>query len=369
MRGKSRNKRRRGLTLPADPYESAKIAGLRYIRGEGPGIVRKRVGRGFCYIGADGKPVCDRSEIRRIRSLVIPPAWTSVWICAFPNGHLQAVGRDARGRKQYRYHPLYRLVRDQTKFTRMAAFGAVVPTIRKRVLEDLELPGLPKNKVLATVVKLLETTRIRVGNEEYAKNNDSYGLTTMRENHVEVTGRKLRFHFRGKSGLEHDVELADPKLARIVRECQCIPGEELFHYLDENDQVCKIYSEDVNNYLREITGQDFTAKDFRTWAGTGLAALELESLGPFTSETEAKKNVVTAVKAVAKKLGNKPSTCRKYYIHPAVLNAYMDATLIEGIAKVKDSGSPTGLRREEIYVLDLVSSHQPETVITPTKAA
>lgn len=369
MPRKSRSSRRQHLPLPADPYESAKVAGLRYVVAEGPGIVRKRAGRGFCYIGPDGKPVCDGEVLKRIRSLVIPPAWTSVWICALKNGHLQAVGRDAKGRKQYRYHPLYRMVRDQTKFTRMAAFGEALPGIRKQVLKDLELPGMPKKKVLATVVKLLEATRIRIGNEEYAKANDSYGLTTMREDHVEVTGRKLRFQFRGKSGLEHEIELTDPKLARIVRQCQCIPGEELFHYVDEDGQICKIYSEDVNEYLREITGQDFTAKDFRTWAGTGMAALELESLGAFTSETEAKKNIVSAVKAVATKLGNKPSTCRKYYIHPAVLESYMDTSLLQGMKKFPEADSSTALRREEMFVLDLVRSREPAILITPTKAA
>ena len=228
---------------------------------------------------------------------------------------------------------------------------------------------MPKNKVLATLVKLLETTRIRVGNEEYAKSNESYGLTTMREDHVEVSGYKLRFKFRGKSGLEHEIELADRRLAKIVRECQCIPGEELFHYVDPEGQVCKIYSEDVNNYLREITGQDFTAKDFRTWAGTGQAALELESIGPSSSETHAKKNVVAAIKSVAAKLGNKPSTCRKYYVHPVVLDSYTDGSLFDFMKKATASDSPFGLRREEAGVLDLVRLRQSASAANPTKAA
>jgi DNA topoisomerase-1 len=362
-------KRRKKTLLPADPQDSARIAGLRYVLAEGPGIVRKRAGKGFCYIGPDGKPVRDREELKRIRSLVIPPAWTNVWICPLKHGHLQAVGRDARGRKQYRYHPVYRLIRDQTKFERMIAFGEALPDIRKQVHNDLELPGMPKNKVLATVLKLLETTKIRIGNEEYAKTNDSYGLTTMREDHVEVSGYKLRFHFRGKSGLEHDIELADRRLAKVVRDCQCIPGEELFHYVDPEGGVCKIYSEDVNNYLRDITGQDFTAKDFRTWGGTGLAALELESIGPSTSETETKKNIVAAIKAVAAKLGNKPSTCRKYYVHPVVLESYTDGSLFDFMAKATGSDSPFGLRREEQCVLNLVRSRQPVIPASPTKAA
>ena len=361
--------RRKPALLPADPQESARIAGLRHILAEGPGIGRKRAGKGFCYIGPDGKAVTDREELKRIRGLMIPPAWTSVWICPFKQGHLQAVGRDARGRKQYRYHPVYRLIRDQTKFERIIAFGEAVPAIRKQVQHDLELPGMPKNKVLATVLKLLETTRIRVGNEEYARTNESYGLTTMREDHVEVSGYKLRFRFRGKSGLEHNIELADRRLAKIVHDCQCIPGEELFHYIDPDGQVCKIYSEDVNNYLREITGQDFTAKDFRTWGGTGQAAMELESIGPASSETETKKNIVTAIKAVASKLGNKPSTCRKYYVHPVVLDSYTDGGLFDFMKKASGSDSPFGLRREEACVLDVVRSRKPTVTINPTKAA
>ncbi|MDQ2948948.1 MAG: DNA topoisomerase IB [Acidobacteriota bacterium] len=360
---------RRKSALPADPQESARVAGLRYTLAEGPGIVRKRAGKAFSYIGPDGKAIRDREELKRIRALVIPPAWSNVWICPLKHGHLQAVGRDARGRKQYRYHPVYRFVRDQTKFQRMIAFGEALPVIRKRMHEDLQLANMPKNKVLATLLKLLETTRIRIGNEEYAKTNDSYGLTTMREDHVEVSGYKLRFQFRGKSGLQHDIELADRRLAKIVRDCQCIPGEELFHYIDPDGQICKIYSEDVNNYLREITAQDFTAKDFRTWAGTGQAAVELESIGPSTSETEAKKNVVAAIKAVAAKLGNKPSTCRKYYVHPVVLDSYVDGSLFDFMKKAADSNSSCGLRREEACVLDLVSSRQSTTVVNPTKAA
>jgi DNA topoisomerase-1 len=294
---------------------------------------------------------------KRIRSLVIPPAWTSVWICPSKNGHIQAVGRDVRRRKQYRYHPLYRAVRDATKFARMAEFGRALPEIRKRVQKDLGATGLPKEKVLATVVRLLETTCIRVGNEEYAKGNDSYGLTTMREEHVDVNGRTIHFHFRGKSGLTHDIDLSDQKLANIVLQCQDIPGEELFHYLNEEGEVSKICSEDVNEYLRTISGQDFSAKDFRTWAGTGHAALELERLGSAASETEAKRNVLAAMKAVASKLGNKPSTCRKYYVHPSILTSYAEGTLLSALSVECKCSGPHAHKREEVCVLKLVETH------------
>jgi DNA topoisomerase-1 len=347
--------------LTADPYESAKIAGLRYVLAEGPGIVRKKSGKGFTFIGVDGKPVRDPQELQRFRSLVIPPAWTDVWICPSKNGHIQAVGRDARGRKQYRYHPLYRAVRDATKFVRMASFGETLPTIRKQVEQDLALPGLPRRKVLATVVRLLETTCIRVGNEEYAKENHSFGLTTLRDKHVEIHGHQLRFHFRGKSGQNHDIELTDGKLARIIAKCQCLPGAELFHYVEADGSVSRIGSEDVNDYLREITGQDFTAKDFRTWVGTGQALLHLEAFGPCASESAAKKNVVEAVKAVAARLGNKPSTCRKYYIHPAVFDSYSDGSLFKKIEACTEAGA--ALRREELCVLKLVRGLKVEKMI------
>ena len=355
--------------LPIDPYESAKVAGLRYVVTEGPGIARKRVGRGFSYIGADGRPLNDKAELARIRSLAIPPAWTNVWICPSKTGHIQAIGRDAKGRKQYRYHPLYRQVRDATKFGRMIAFAAALPKIRKKVPEDLDLPGLPKQKVLATVVGLLEATSIRVGNDEYAKTNGSYGLTTMKEHHVEISGRRLRFRFRGKSGLEHDIELTNPKLAKIVRKCQCLPGEELFQYIDDEGRICRIHSEDVNDYLREITGEDFTAKDFRTWIGTGQAALALEQIGPCSSQTKAKKNVVAAVKVVAARLGNRPATCRKYYVHPAILDAYSQGTLFEALKASPDSASAFALRREESAVLAIVQEQHNKRLRDAVKAA
>src|SRR2546423_1625725 len=275
-----------------DPVIVAKAAGLRYVSDASPGIRRKRAGKNFSYIGLDGKPIHDQDELHRIRSLGIPPAWTDVWICPQPNGHIQATGRDAKGRKQYRYHPRWRAVRDETKYSRLIAFGEALPTIRARVEHDLGLPGLPREKVLATVVRLLETTLIRVGNEEYARQNRSYGLTTLRNRHVDVRGTELRFHFRGKSGKEHEVALHDRRLARVMRRLQELPGQELFQYVDEDGTRASIDSDDVNAYLREIAGEDFSAKDFRTWAGTVLCAVALRELDAASGEVEAKRNVV-----------------------------------------------------------------------------
>lgn len=348
---------RKATQLPADPYESARIAGLRYVSDEEPGIVRKRAGRGFCYLDAAGRLIKDAGTLKRIRSLVIPPAWSNVWICPLKNGHLQAAGRDARGRKQYRYHELYRAVRDATKYSRMAAFGASLPEIRKRVHHDLESSGMPRRKALATVVRLLERTAIRVGNQEYAKTNNSYGLTTLRDKHVAINGYTLRFRFRGKSGLMQDLELTDRKLAKILRDCQEIPGHELFHYISETGEVAKVGSEDVNAYIREIAGEDFTAKDFRTWVGSSQTALELEQIGPAESPAEAKKKIVAAIKNAAAKLGNKPSTCRAYYVHPAILEAYTDGALFEAMKKAPEASGPLDLRREERCVLELVTKY------------
>ena len=349
---------RRRLALPTDPYESARIAGLRYVPAEGPGIVRKRAGRGFCYLDPEGRLLRDRETLKRIRSLVIPPAWTSVWICPLKTGHLQAVGRDARGRKQYRYHPLYRSVRDATKYSRMAAFAAMLPKIRERVHHDLDLKAMPREKVLATVVRLLEHTAIRVGNEEYAKTNNSYGLTTLKDKHVDISGYKLRFCFRAKSGVVRDIEVTDRKLAKILRDCQEIPGHELFHYVNESGEIAKINSDDVNEYLREITGEGFTAKDFRTWVGTRQTVAELEQIGPSESETEAKKNIVTAIKNAAARLGNKPSTCRNYYVHPAIVDAYTDGSLFGIIKKIPEPSGQFDLQREELCVLEIIASHE-----------
>src|ERR687897_2085161 len=283
---------RRRLRVVTDPVESAQEAGLRYVSDTMPGILRKRAGRSFTYVGPDGKRISDKKEIARIRSLAIPPAYTDVWICPHPNGHIQATGRDARGRKQYRYHPRWREVRDVTKFERMIEFSRALAAIRDRVSKDMGKQGLPREKVLATVVNLLECTGIRVGNDEYARANRSFGLTTLRDHHVEISGSKLRFQFRGKSGKIHDVVLTDRRLARIVARCQAIPGETLFQYEDENGQRQTVDSADVNAYLREITGQDFTAKHFRTWSGTVLAAIALQEFETFESATEAKRRVI-----------------------------------------------------------------------------
>lgn len=313
--------------ISSDPVESAQEIGLKYVTDEQPGIQRQQRGEAFVYIGVDGKPIQNQEEIRRIESLAIPPAYQDVWICPNPRGHLQATGRDAKGRKQYRYHPLWRTIRDQTKFTRMIAFSQSLPTIRQQIERDLALPGLPKQKVLAAVVRLMELTRIRVGNEEYARTNQSYGLTTMQDEHVNIKGGKIRFCFRGKSGVEHDIELNDRRLAKIVKRCQDIPGQDLFQYIDETGEYQAIGSGDINDYLREISEQDFTAKDFRTWAGTVLAASHLAETELFTSETAAKKNITQVVKSVASHLGNRPATCRKYYVHPAIFDAYLDQSL------------------------------------------
>jgi DNA topoisomerase I len=345
--------------LVLDPAKSAKIVGLRYISDNIPGIQRQLVDEEFCYINADGKEICDEEELSRFKSLVIPPAWTEVWICPLPYGHLQATGRDAKGRKQYRYHQHWRQVRSQTKFNRMIAFGEALPDIRKRVEKDMALKGIPKQKVLATVVKLLEITKIRVGNEEYAQTNKSFGLTTMRDRHVDISGSKIRFKFRGKSGVDHDIELSDHRLAKIIKRCQDIPGQELFQYLDEEDKRQSIDSGDINDYLKEITDLDFTAKDFRTWAGTVLAAQEFYEIGRFESQTQAKKNVTQAIKNVAQHLGNRPATCRKYYVHPAVIDAYMNDSLFDFMEKAQNQkrASSHNLNPEEEAVLKLIEQH------------
>jgi DNA topoisomerase-1 len=320
-------------TTRPDPEESARAAGLRYTTDTVPGIQRIRHGSSFRYLGPDKKVVRNSADLQRIKSLVIPPAWTEVWISPDPRGHLQATGRDARGRKQYRYHPRWREVRDDTKYYRMIAFAQALATIRRRTSEDLARPRLTKDKVLAAVVQLLEKTLIRVGNDEYAKQNQSFGLTTMRDGHVEVNGGRVRFAFRGKSGVEHEIDLSDRRLARIVKACRDIPGYDLFQYYDENGDRQSIGSADVNAYLQEITGKDFTSKDFRTWAGTVLAAQLLRDFERFESDAQAKRNIVQAVESVAKRLGNTKAVCRKCYIHPAVFDAYLDGSMLETVAQ------------------------------------
>ncbi len=311
------------LDVHVDPKDSAKVAGLRYVSDAKPGIGREKVGENVRYRKPDGALVKDEETLGRIKSLVIPPAWTKVWITTHSNGHLQATGRDARGRKQSRYHPKWREVRDENKYERMTHFADALPLIRERIQHDLALHGLPREKVLATIVSLMETTHIRVGNQEYAKENHSYGLTTMEHQHVDVQGSEIKFHFQGKSRVEHTISLHDKRLARIIRQCEELPGHELFQFVDHDGNHHVIDSQAVNDYLREITGQHFTAKDFRTWAGTVLAAQLLQNFDPFTSASQAKKNIVAAIKEVASQLGNTPSVCRKCYVHPAVIEAYM----------------------------------------------
>ncbi len=331
--------------------ESAKAAGLRYVTDDRPGIKRVKRRSGFAYIGLDGKPLADEMELARIRKRAIPPAYADVWICPDPRGHLQATGRDARGRKQYRYHPRWREVRDETKFDRMIAFAKALPAIRARVSHDLDKRGLPREKVLATVVSLLESTMIRVGNEEYAKQNDSYGLTTMQDDHVRISGDKLRFTFRGKSGRDHNVSIRDRKLARIMRQVRDLPGQELFHYIDDDGEPKAVNSQDVNEYLREIAQDDFTAKDFRTWEGTLACALALASEQTET-KTEGKARVVAAIKAVAERLGNTPAVCKKSYIHPGVIDEFLANGALELVErKVRKGATSQGTNAAAAHAL------------------
>jgi len=337
--------------------QEARKAGLRYSSDEVPGIRRERHGKDFTYRRPNGAKVKDKATLSRIRRLAIPPAWTEVWICPEEDGHIQATGRDARGRKQYRYHEDWRAHRDENKFERMLAFARVLPRLRRQVARDLSRPGMPREKALATVVRLLETTLIRVGNDEYAKQNESYGLTTMHNGHARVRGSQIHFNFRGKSAKRHEISLRDPQLARIVRRCQDMPGQELFAYEDADGQARDVRSQDVNDYLRSITREDFTAKDFRTWAGTVLAAIALRELSTVTQVTQAKKNIVAAVESVAKLLGNTPSVCRKCYVHPVIFESYLDGETIATIrqrAARKIDRSLSKLKPEEAAVLILL---------------
>lgn len=338
------------------PTDSADRAGLHYVSGRDPGLTRSRSGAGFRYKDASGRPVRDEATLARIRSLAIPPAWADVWICPDPRGHLQATGRDERGRKQYRYHPQWRQTRDDSKYARMVPFGRALPAIRDRVEADLKRRGLPREKVLALVVRLLETTMIRVGNDEYARANRSYGLTTLHDAHAKIEPGRVRFLFRGKSGVRHEVAVDDPKIARLVRACRDLPGQELFQYRDADGRVHDVGSSDVNGYLREISGHDFTAKDFRTWAGTILAALALREFEAFDSEVQAKKNIVRAIESVAEKLGNTPTVCRKCYVHPEVLGAYLDGTMLPILKRRADAAMADigSLTPEESAVLTLI---------------
>jgi DNA topoisomerase I len=325
--GKSQNG---DAKIAADSLEAAEDAGLRYVSDEQPGFSRQRKDEEFEYLDQKGKPIRDEQRLLRIKRLAIPPAWTDVWICPSPTGHIQATGRDARRRKQYRYHERWREMRDENKYDRLITFGKALPKIRRRLKKDLALIGLPREKVLATIVQLLERSLIRVGNEEYARENKSFGLTTMQDRHVNVKGSKLRFRFRGKSGRQHEVDVTDRRIARIVSKLQDLPGQSLFQYLDDEGNVRDVTSQDVNEYLREITGEDFTAKDFRTWTGTVLAAVALGKLGASETKRQAKANIKHAIGAVAEILGNTPAICRQCYIHPAVVEAYLNGNSING---------------------------------------
>ena len=336
-----------------DPVASADVAGLRYVDDTSTAGIR-RVGGGHRYLDPRGRAISSRQVVQRIKALAIPPAWRDVWICPDSLGHVQATGRDARGRKQYRYHPRWRDLRDQVKYGRLLAFAKALPRIHDRTSADLRRTGLPREKVLAAVVQLLEKTLIRIGNDEYARHNHSYGLTTLLDRHAKVTPEGVRFEFRGKSGIAHAVDLRDARLARVVRKCQDLPGHTLFQYIDHDGHRQTIDSADVNAYLREITGDAFTAKDFRTWAGTVLAAQELSARAAFRSQREAKSHVLRAVESVARRLGNTRAVCRKSYIHPAVLAAYMDGETLAPIAPARSSRPARVLAPIEFAVVRVI---------------
>jgi DNA topoisomerase I len=348
-----------------DPKDAAEYAGLSYVSDERPGIIRKRSGKAFRYEDPQGDKVDDEATLKRIKTLAIPPAWTDVWICSSANGHIQATGRDARGRKQYRYHNRFREVRESTKYHHMLAFAESLPAIRGRVQEHLSLRGLAREKVLATVVHLLEATLIRVGSDEYARTNKSYGLTTLKNRHVEVEGSELKFNFKGKSGKIWKVKVRDRRIAKVIRACQDLPGQELFQYVDENGDNRDVTSSDINDYLRDISGEDITAKDFRTWHGTVLAALALQEFQKFDSQAGAKRNIREAIQHVAARLGNTPTICRKCYIHPEIFTTYVEGSLLLDIKeKVEEElrDDLTDLRPEEATVLTLLQTRLSLTV-------
>lgn len=342
---------------PENAPEFARSAGLRYVCDDCPGVTRVKRGRKFVYRDERGRVIRRAATLQRIDALAIPPAWIDVWICPDQRGHIQATGKDARGRKQYRYHADWERVRDEVKFERVIEFARTLPKIRRAVARDLKRRGLPREKVLAAVVRLLETTLIRVGNDEYAQKNDSFGLTTLRNKHVRVKGHKIAFDFRGKSGVRHEIDLHDPQLAKIVARCQDLPGQELLQYVDETGEVRDVGSADVNDYLREITGGPFTAKDFRTWAGTALAARALQEFQDFDSQAAARRRITAAIEQVAKRLGNTTAVCRKCYIHPAVIQTFLDRRLVETLQAKAQRELRTSLHRltpEEGAVLGLL---------------
>jgi DNA topoisomerase-1 len=348
-----------------DPQDAAETAGLTYVNDEEPGIRRKKVGKGFYYISSQGAKVEDQKELSRIRKLAVPPAWTDVWICANPNGHIQATGRDARGRKQYRYHAAFREVRESTKYEHMVELAKSLPAIRRKLAEHMALKGIPREKVLATIVHLLETTLIRVGNDSYAKENKSYGLTTLKNNHVAVNGAQLKFHFKGKSGKTWRLQVTNRRVAKVVRACQDLPGQELFQYMEDGGVLRDVTSADVNAYLKEITQRDITAKDFRTWHGTVLAALALQEVQTFDSKAAFKKNVKAAIERVASRLGNTATICRKCYVHPEILQAYAEGELMLQVkAGIEDElrNDPPKLTPEEAAVLALLEARLSRTL-------
>jgi DNA topoisomerase I len=338
-----------------DPKDAAQSVGLRYVSDARPGIRRRKSGKGFRYTRVDGSRLSEPDVLRRIKALAVPPAWTDVWICPFAEGHIQATGRDAKGRKQYRYHARFREVRESTKYERVIGFADALSSIREKVEEHMALRGLPREKVLATVVHLLETTLIRVGNDDYAKENNSYGLTTLKNRHVAVEGNEVHFRFTGKSGKQWSLRVKDRRVAKIIRACQELPGQELLQYVDEEGHCQDVTSTDVNDYLKEITGTDITAKDFRTWAGTVLAAMALNELESFDSAAQAKRNLRSAIEKVSARLGNTPTICRKCYVHPEVLNSYVDGNLVLEFKLKAELRGPVGsLKPEEAAVLALL---------------
>jgi DNA topoisomerase-1 len=360
-----------GSALIIDGQAAAKSAGLRYASDEYPGIRRRKSGTGFAYRDSEGKTIRDSAILKRIRQLAVPPAWTEVWICPSVNGHLQATGRDARGRKQYRYHADFRAMRETGKYDHVLDFAAALPRIRETVSKHMARRNLDRERVLATVVHLLETTLIRVGNVDYARQNKSYGLTTLKDPHVKIEGSELRFQFTGKSGKSWRLKVSDRRVAKIVKACQDLPGQQLFQYLDDEGNRQGVTSSDVNDYLREITGKEITAKDFRTWAGTVLAAVALQEIGEIGSAAGAKRNLRLAIESVAARLGNTVTICRKCYVHPEILNGYLAGDLLVNVRKAVDaelSDKLPGLKPEEAVVLAVLDGRL-KTAIARRNAA
>jgi DNA topoisomerase I len=351
------------------PVKSAAMARLRYVRDDRPGIRRRKTGTGFRYVGVNGQVIRRKDILARIRALAIPPAWTDVWICPDPRGHIQAIGRDAKRRKQYRYHPDWRATRDETKFHRMQSFAQALPILRRRTQADLGRPGLPRNKVLAAIVQLLERSLIRIGNEEYAKQNQSFGLTTLRNRHVKVRGGTLQFHFKGKSGKHHTIDVNDWRLAHVVKQCRDLPGQELFQYVDDDGKRQRVGSGDINAYVKDVTGEDFTSKDFRTWWASVLAVTALRELQPGATKKQTEQNVLLAMDAVAGLLGNTRAVCRKSYVHPGVVDCYCVGTLAKVLGRAKASAkSAGGLRPDEIALLTVLKHLQNNEPGTRTAA-